>query len=150
MTRARICLIGSAALLVLYPIAWWAPILQAGVLPLFSLSEISVLSGIASLWQTDVMLAVTVAVFAVAAPLIKTLWMMGLASGWVRPGGGWLLRTLGRLAMAEVFLLALYITVVKGVGVGRIEVAWGLYLFTACVVAGLVIEQLLPGSVEDD
>jgi paraquat-inducible protein A len=27
----------------------------------------------------------------------------------------------------------------KGVGVGRIETAWGLYLFTACILASLAI-----------
>ena len=45
----------------------------------------------------------------------------------------------GKLAMADVFLIALYITLTKGIGVGRIEVAWGLYLFTACIFASLWI-----------
>lgn len=46
---------------------------------------------------------------------------------------------LGRFAMAEVFLLALYITLAKGIGVGRIETARGLYLFTGCILASLWI-----------
>jgi hypothetical protein len=33
-----------------------------------------------------------------------------------------------------VFLVALYVVIARGVGVGRVEVAWGLWLFTACVV----------------
>ena len=41
--------------------------------------------------------------------------------------------------MADVFLIALYIVVVKGVGAGpHVEIAWGLYLFTACIWLVLV------------
>ncbi len=43
--------------------------------------------------------------------------------------------------MADVFLIAIYITVAKGIGVGRLEVAWGLYLFTACVLASLALSM---------
>jgi paraquat-inducible protein A len=41
--------------------------------------------------------------------------------------------------MADVFLIALYVVVAKGIGIGRVEVAWGLYLFTACILASLAI-----------
>ncbi len=50
-----------------------------------------------------------------------------------------MLSILGKLAMADIFLIALYVTLAKGIGVGRIEVAWGLYLFTACILASLWI-----------
>jgi paraquat-inducible protein A len=50
--------------------------------------------------------------------------------------------TLGKLAMADVFILALYIVIAKGIGVGQIEVAWGLYLFTAAVLTSLGISLL--------
>jgi uncharacterized paraquat-inducible protein A len=49
------------------------------------------------------------------------------------------LALMGKLAMADVFLIALYITIVKSIGIGRIETAWGLYLFTACILASLLI-----------
>ena len=39
-------------------------------------------------------------------------------------------------------LFALYIVVVKGIGVGRVETAWGLYFFTACILASLAISTL--------
>jgi paraquat-inducible protein A len=41
--------------------------------------------------------------------------------------------------MADVFLIALYVTVAKGFAVGRVETAWGLWLFTGCVLASLGI-----------
>lgn len=129
----------NLALLVLYPIAWWAPMLKAGLLPLFKLKEISVLTGLQSLWGTDIFLAVAVTFFALVAPYIKTIGMalihFNLASPKLQP----ILGFMGKLAMADIFLVALYIVIAKGVGVGRLETAWGLYLFTFCVVLSLVI-----------
>ncbi|MEM1236290.1 MAG: paraquat-inducible membrane protein A, partial [Pseudomonadota bacterium] len=34
------------------------------------------------------------------------------------------------------------IVVIKGMGVGRVETAWGLYLFTACILASIAIQIL--------
>ena len=53
------------------------------------------------------------------------------------------LNLLGKLAMADIFLIALYITIAKGIGLGRIETAWGLYLFTGCILASLGISLAL-------
>ena len=63
----------NLALLILYPIAWAAPLMRAGLLPLFSLSEISVLTGLQSLWASDVFLALVVTLFALFAPYLKTI-----------------------------------------------------------------------------
>jgi paraquat-inducible protein A len=41
-----------------------------------------------------------------------------------------------------VFLVALYVVVAKGVGIGRVETAWGLYAFTACILASIIISTL--------
>ena len=49
---------------------------------------------------------------------------------------------MGRLAMADVFLVALYIVTAKGVGLGHVETAWGLYAFTGCILASLVLSHL--------
>lgn len=128
----------NLALLVLFPIAWFAPLLRAALLPLFSMKEISVISGLQSLWESDVYLALLVTFLAVFAPFMKALGMVligfGLLDKAVKPVLFWL----AKLAMADVFLLALYVVVAKGIGVGRIEVAWGLYLFTGCVLVSVV------------
>lgn len=133
--------LANLSLLIVFPVAWCAPLMRAGLLPLFGLSEISVLSGITSLWRTDIGLALIVVLFAILAPLAKVLTLEGMLSGRMparlKP---WLFH-LGRLAMADVFLIAIYITVAKGIGVGRLEVAWGLYLFTACVLASLALSM---------
>ncbi len=153
MTALRIA---NLVLLALYPVAWAAPLMRAGLLPLFGLSEISVLSGIASLWEDDLALALLVALFALVAPMAKGLGLAALQFGLaghrlVRP-----INWLGRLAMADIFLIAMYVVLAKGVGVGRVETAWGLYLFTACVLGSLAVGHLterrlerapLPGAV---
>ena len=127
----------NLALLILFPIAWFAPLMRAGVLPLFGMSEISVISGLQALWETDVVLALLVTVFALFAPYLKTIGLalvqFRLASPRILPA----LHVLGKLAMADVFLVALYIVVVKGVGLAKVETAWGLYLFTFCILASL-------------
>ena len=132
----------NLALLILFPISWFAPLMRAGVLPLFGLSEISVISGLQALWQTDVVLALLVSAFALFAPYLKCL---GLALVHFRllddrtlPALGYL----GKLAMADIFLIALYIVVVKGAGLVKVETAWGLYLFTACILASLALSLL--------
>ncbi|ETA51546.2 Paraquat-inducible protein A [Rhodobacteraceae bacterium PD-2] len=134
---------GNLLLLLLYPLSWTAPLLKAGLLPLFGMSEISVLSGLAALWQSDRFLALVVALFALVAPMAKTAGL-ALVSFGLAPRC-WLstLTALGRLAMADVFLVALYVTLAKGLGVGRVDTAWGLYLFTGCILA-----SLLFGTVE--
>ena len=129
----------NLALLVLYPVAWTAPLLRAGLLPLFGLEEISVLTGLRALWQTEIFLAVLVALFALIAPLAKTIGLSLVQFGLLGRRALVALNLLGKLAMADIFLIALYITAVKGIGIGRIETAWGLYLFSGCVLASLVL-----------
>ncbi len=134
----------NLVLLVLFPLAWFAPLMRAGLLPLFGLDEISVISGLQSLWGSDVFLALLVTVFALFAPYLKTIGLallhFGLLSRRLLPILSWM----GKLAMADIFLIALYIVVAKGVGIGKVETAWGLYLFTGCILASIVISALTP------
>ncbi len=136
MTLLRIA---NLALLVLYPIAWFAPLMRAGFLPLFGLSEISVMTGLQSLWASDIFLALVVTLFALFAPYLKTIGLALIHYDLLSPRVEKALEVLGKLAMADIFLIALYITLTKGIGVGRIEVAWGLYLFTFCILGSLLI-----------
>ncbi len=138
--------LANLALLILFPISWTAPLLRAGLLPLFGLSEISVLSGLASLWETDLLLALVVALFALVAPMLKTLGLALIHFGKAPPRLLPAISLMGKLAMADIFLIAIYITLAKGIGVGRVETAWGLYLFTACILASLAISHLTTAS----
>jgi len=140
----RLLALVNLGLLVAFPVAWAAPLLRAGVLPMFGMAEITILSGIASLWRSDPWLAALVAALALVAPYLKILALTALQLGRLTPRALPLVRLLGRLAMAEVFLIALYIVVVRGAGLARVETAWGLWLFTACVAGSLVTGWLAP------
>ncbi len=134
--------LANLALLALYPVAWFAPVLRAGFLPLFGLNEISVVSGLQSLWQSDIALALLVTFLAIFAPYLKTIGLALIHFGLLRRKVLPVLTLLGRLAMADIFLVALYVVTVKGIGVGRVETAWGLYLFSGCVLASIAISAL--------
>ena len=142
---------GNLALLVLLPIAWFAPLAHAGILPFFSGSELSIASGIVDLWATDIFLAAIVAAFAVVAPYFKTIL---LAAIHMRLVGGprWIgvLVIAGKLSMADVFLLALYIVLVKGVGIGHVETGWGLYLFTICVLGSVALAMATERTIKGE
>lgn len=131
----------NLALLILLPIAWFAPLLRAALLPIFGMDEISVITGLQSLWSTDPSLALLVTFLAVFAPFAKTLGLALIHCGLLSPKTLPALHALGKLAMAEVFLIALYLVIAKGAGYVTIEVAWGLYLFTACILASLAISH---------
>lgn len=134
----------NLTLLILFPVAWFAPLLRAGIaLPLFGLSEISIISGLQELWQSDVILALLVTFFALFAPYLKTIGLALVQFDLLAPRALPALHLMGKLAMADIFLIALYIIVIKGVGLARVEVAWGLYLFTACVLAAITFGHLV-------
>jgi paraquat-inducible protein A len=136
----------NLVLLALFPVAWFAPLLRAGLLPFFRLDEISVISGLAVLWRRT---------------RRSPCWWRSSRS-WRRWRRGCARRRavrraarllhgvhlLGRLAMADIFLIALYIVAAKGVGVGRVETAWGLWLFTFCVLGSLVVAHLTERALK--
>lgn len=134
-------LAGALGLALLYPVAWVAPLVTARVLPFFGGKTISVVSGLATLWRVDIPLALVVALFAIVAPMAKLAGIAAAASGRLGPWIEAPLALLGRLAMADVFLVALYVIVVKGAGLARVGVDWGLYLFTFCVLASLALAR---------
>ncbi|MFS4439087.1 paraquat-inducible protein A [Paracoccaceae bacterium GXU_MW_L88] len=156
MTPLRIA---NLALLVLFPIAWAAPLLRAGLvvpwggakvaLPFFDQQEVSVLSGIAALWESAPFLSVIVLLFAVIAPLAKIVAVEMMFRGrgplWLKPATVFL----AKLAMADIFLMAIYIVLAKGIALTSVTPGWGLYLFTACVLTSLALSfALKPKAVE--
>lgn len=145
----KVLIAANLCLLIAFPISWAAPLMRAGLLPLFGLSEISILSGLSSLWgDAEYALAALVALFALVSPMVKTIVLtlihLSRAPARLLPA----LEIAGKLAMADVFLIAVYITLAKGLSVGRVETAWGLWLFTACVLISLAISMLTARAVK--
>jgi paraquat-inducible protein A len=135
MTNSKVAI--NLLLLFLYPASWMAPLARAGWLPYFSGNEITILGGVTDLWQSDAALATLVALFAIVIPYAKTLCLAAIHFGHLGPRALPLIEIIGKLSMADVFLIALYIVLVKGVGIGHVASAWGLWLFTGCVLASL-------------
>lgn len=134
--------LANLTLLILFPIAWFAPLLRAGLLPFFSLNEISTITALQALWEKDVFLALLVTFLAIFAPMVKVIGTALVQFKLLAERTLPTISLLGKLAMADVFLVAMYIIAAKGVGVGRLETAWGLYLFTFCVIASMIITEL--------
>lgn len=124
-------------LLILYPAAWLAPLAEAGLVSWWSGDHITIAYGVADLWKVDPILAALVAVLAILVPYGKTVCLSAIHLGKLGPASLPVIEVIGKLSMADVFLIALYIVVVKGVGIGHVETAWGLWLFTACVLTSI-------------
>jgi paraquat-inducible protein A len=97
------------------------------------------MSGLQSLWETDVLLALVETVFALLAPYAKTISLALRNWNLLNQKLLQALHILGKLAMADIFLIALYVTLSKEIRIRRIETALGLYLFTACIIASLLV-----------
>ncbi len=121
------------------PITWWLPLFVARV-PFLWRHDVSIASGLAELWRLDWVLWAAVLVFSVLTPLAKGA---ALVWAWYRLPADQARRrldrlaVLGKLAMTEVFLLAVILVGLKGVGIGTVEVSWGLHPFVAFTVLSL-------------
>ena len=155
--HSRVLRTTHLALLVLFPFSWFVPLLEVGLIPelfipwdlfgkkippLFGLASVTVISGIQLLWNSDVYLALLVTFFALFAPLIKvvgtSLIQFDLLSTSLKP----YVQFVGRLAMADIFIISIVVVVLKQVGLNTVNVAWGLYLFSSCVVVSLLISKM--------
>lgn len=161
MNKEQVAKYLNLSLVFAFPIAWFAPLLRTRLFPewqmpswlggstLFAPDTLTVVSGLQKLWQTDIFLAIAVTFFALVAPMLKCLGMslihFNLLSYSTQPIVGFL----GKLAMADIFILALYIVIAKGIGIGTIEAAWGLYLFTASVIVSLFVSLIKNTKVSD-
>lgn len=134
-------LIADGALLALYPVAWAAPLLKTGFLFLPG-EEISILSGLGSLWEADVALALLVGLLGILLPYVKCIAMTALHLGRLTPRALPALALLAKFSMADVFLLALSVVVAKGVGIGHVETAWGLHLFAGLTLGSMLLTHL--------
>ncbi|MEX0969534.1 MAG: paraquat-inducible protein A [Paracoccaceae bacterium] len=138
----RIPVILNLLLLIAFPVSWFAPLAHTGLLSWFNEDVLTVLSTVQSLWESDIFLAIVVVFFALLAPMAKTLLLLMIQLEWLGTNMLGALAILGKLAMADIFLIALLIVAAKGVGVGYIETGWGLYLFSACVLLSLLVTEL--------
>ena len=151
MPLAPIARAVNLALLVAFPVAWFVPLIRTGLFPewrmpgwmgggtLFGPDAVSVISGLQALWGADVPLALAVTFFALVAPMAKCAGLALIHFGLLDDRARGAIGVMGKLAMADNFILALVVVIAKGIGVGTVEVAWGMYLFGGCVIASLLV-----------
>ena len=151
VARGPAGLIGPLLLLTLaaLPATWWLPLFVARV-PFLWREQVTVVSGLAALWDLDRFLFAVVLLCSVVAPvakLVATLHVWYRAPLAAAPKALGRLALLGKLSMAELFLLAVVIVGFKGVGIGRIEVAWGLEAFATVVVLSFALSLWAEAAV---
>jgi hypothetical protein len=94
------------------------------------------------LFLIDKFLFVIVVLFGIFLPVMKMIasvvfWYC-LNIGAVRKGSD-VLGLISKFSMLDVMLLAIFVIVFKGVGVGTIEVRYGLYIYASFVLASLAL-----------
>ena len=147
----------NAALLVAYPIAWFTPLFAIGIMeeikldwrifgqeipPLFGLDQVSVITTVQTVWADDIYLAILITFFALVAPMIKVVGLLLMQLNLL----SWRLKDftyfLGKLAMADVFLVALGCVLVKGIDLGQLKILWGTYFFSTCIIISIFVSLL--------
>jgi len=142
--------LANLALLGLYPLVWTAPLLSTEILYLFATSPVSVISGVADLYETDLFLCIVVVMFAIVMPYGKTLLLTFVHFAEIDRARKLIpaVEVMGRLSMTDVFLIAIYVVVFKGVGLGAVNIEWGLYAFTGLVLCSIFIGWATHRSLE--
>jgi len=132
--------LANVATVLVLPVIWFLPLLRSSAF-LFIKSEISIVSGATELYDSDFFLFLVIVVFAMIMPLVKSMLYVWIWFGNISEHKGmlWLGGAAAKLSMTDVFLLALAIIGVKGLGVGSIEVLSGLYVFAAVVLGSNAI-----------
>jgi len=112
---------------------------------------LSLLGGIHRLWQAGEWgLFLVVTGFSLLLPAGKLLLLYRLIGGTIPAGDAaryrrWLSQT-GKWSMLEVFVVAWLVVMLQFGGTARITVHYGLYLFAAGVVAGMLLTQLVEAQ----
>ncbi|MFN3973076.1 MAG: paraquat-inducible protein A [Gemmobacter sp.] len=134
----------TGALAVLFPVAWFAPLMTVKVRMAFWAegTDLTLVSTLQAVWAEDAALGLILTFAAVVAPTVKVLGTGLILMRLLSPRVAGILWHIGRFAMADVFLIAVYVALFKGIGGGTISLGWGLHLFTACVIASLVLSML--------
>jgi uncharacterized paraquat-inducible protein A len=141
----RLALGVTLLLAVAFPVAWFAPLMTVRLRLAFWAegTDVSLISTLQALWSDDPGLALLLSFLALVAPMLKLLGAALILLGALTPRAEGALWLLGRLAMADVFLIAVYIALFKGLEAGTIRPGWGLWAYTGAVLASLVLSLWL-------
>jgi paraquat-inducible protein A len=124
-----------ALALIALPFTWFLPLFRTELL-VFLDNEVTVIGAARTLFKADLLLFAVIVLFGMVVPVAK---LAALIYAWAvvprEKGRAWIgaLAKISKFSMLDIFLIAVTIVGLKGVGLGKVETAYGLYAF-ACVV----------------
>jgi paraquat-inducible protein A len=144
--------VGPALALILlsFPVVLLVPLLKTRVA--FVLRDEITLARIAvELYSSDKFLFFVVFFFGIVTPAFKMT--MSLAVWYVvdvSRSDVWMRRLnfLSKLSMLDIMLFAIFIVAIKGIGLGRVELRYGFYLYSGLVLSSFALSLVMTGFVE--
>jgi len=130
-------------LIISYPIAWNVPILKTSYLGLIYFREISVIDLITSLWLKDWVLSLILVIFSILSPMIKVIYLFLQNFGLISKNSNSFIFLLNKVSMTEIFVISIYIVLLKDLWIKELDVAWGIYLYTLCGLLSLSLSFLI-------
>ena len=131
----------AAAVLLAFPPVWFLPLFTLDVSFRFwaDATEYTMISTLQTLWQADPALALLVSFLALFAPVVKLTGIILIQTGWLSPRALPGLSLMGRLAMADVFLIALAVAMIRGIDGAVLTIESGFWAFAGLVMASVVL-----------
>ncbi len=132
------------------PVTWTLPLFRTELFYVFG-DEVSVVGVVRALSATDPVLCAVVVAFGILAPVAK---ITGLIHAWYwlpaeRSGRRIaLLAKVGKFSMLDVMLVAVAITAIKGVGIGSVVVAPGLYAYGGIVIGVMILSSWMQARAD--
>jgi paraquat-inducible protein A len=132
-----------AMTLVALPISWHLPLFRTELL-VFLENEVTLLGAVITLAETDLFLCAIVVLFGMAIPFMKLLALLyawfalpqARAQSWINAIG-----KISKFSMLDVMLIAIVIVGLKGVGMGKVKVEYGLYAYALVVIFALLLSS---------
>jgi paraquat-inducible protein A len=136
-------LIGPLLAMVLFalPFTWQLPLFRTELL-VFIENEVTVVGAVQTLVTTDLLLCAIVILFGMVFPFMKLLTLLYTwfvlpptrAQLWINAIG-----KVSKFSMLDVMLIAITIVGLKGVGLGKVEIEYGLYAYAVVVLSVLFL-----------
>jgi paraquat-inducible protein A len=130
-----------AIALIALPFTWFLPLFRTELL-VFLDNEVTVIGAARTLFKADLALFAVIVLFGMIVPVAK---LAGLLHAWAmlpsakgRASIG-ALNKISKFSMLDIFLIAVTIVGLKGVGLGKVETAYGLHAFAGVVLMILAL-----------
>jgi uncharacterized paraquat-inducible protein A len=141
--RAAVAGLLLAAGLVALVASWHLPLFRTEFL-VFLENDVTLLGAVRTLAETDLFLCAIVVLFGMIVPFLKLSALLyawfALPQGRARACIG-VISKFSKFSMLDVLLIALVIVGLKGVGMGKVSVAYGLYVYAGAVMLVMLLSS---------